>query len=696
MIYFRLTPILFLLLMPMLCLGQIVDSTEVSEVETDVVEDFLNNTDGESFEFNTLFENLAIAAKNKLDLNKASVQEIVELGIVDELGANAIVQHVKKYGKLISLIELQTIDQLSMEDISNLYPYVSVAGGIDDFQVSIQDMLLQGKNELYLRWSSLLENQEGFLPLEPDETSQRFLGSKDRIYARFKHSYEDRLSYGFTVEKDPGEEFFRGSNSAGFDYSSAHLFVRKWTDRVRAIAVGDFNAGFGQGLILNSGFGRGKSADAVRIKRNGYTLRPYTSVAENDFLRGAGATIGLSDALELSFFGSRLQRDANIVVPDTLDQEEFFFSSLQNSGLHRTPNEIEDENSITQSTLGGNLTYSDSRVTIGANVLYNTFDRPFARNIQPANQFQFNSDKLLNASVDYTYIRGSLHFFGETAISDNGAIASINSLLFSLDRKAALVVSYRNYDKRYQALNANGFGETNTVNNENGLYLGLELEPARKWRVNAYVDIWQHPWLRFNVDAPSTGFEYLTRLTYTERRKMEFYTQVRIERKQRNNTQIESTFDQLENRTRSQLRFHYATKLTAALELRTRLELSAFTTSSGIGNETGYLLYQDFIYKPRFSPFSMTSRIALFDTDDFNSRIFAYESDLLFNFSIPAYFNKGVRYYVNFRYKPTRSLTLELRFAQSRFRDLESISSGINEIQGNTRSEVKAQIKYQF
>jgi len=417
MSYFRLIPLFLLFAIPLMSVAQIVDSTAVPDIETDVVEDFLNNTDGESFEFNTLFENLEIAAKNKLDLNKANVQEIVELGIVDELGANAIVEHIKKFGKLISLIELQTVDQLSMEDINNLMPYVSVSGGIDDFQVSYKDMFLRGKNELYLRWSSLLENQKGFLPLEEGEEAQRFLGSKDRVYVRFKHSYENRLSYGFTLEKDPGEEFFRGSNSSGFDYNSAHIFARKISDRIQAIAIGDFNAGFGQGLILNSGFGRGKSADAVRIKRNGYTLRPYTSVAENDFMRGAGATIGLSKDLEFSFFGSRLNRDANIVIPDTLDQEEFFFSSLQSSGLHRTPNEIEDENSITQSTLGGNLTYTNNRLTLGANVLYNTFDRPFSRNIQPANQFQFNSDKLLNASVDYTYIRGNMHFFGETAWS---------------------------------------------------------------------------------------------------------------------------------------------------------------------------------------------------------------------------------------------------------------------------------------
>ena len=683
-----------------LCLdAQILDSTSVvPESQIDVVEDFLNNTDAENgFDFNTLFESLDEVASRKINLNNTTSQELLELGLIDELAANSIVQHIRKYGKLIALYELQAIDNLSMEDINSLLPYVTTKGGLDDTKVDLGTMLRKGKNEFYLRWSTIVENQKGFIaPEDPDDPAQGFLGTKDRIYTRFKHSYENKLSYGFTMEKDAGEEFFNGSNSNGFDFYSAHLFLRNISNRLKSVAIGDYSVRLGQGLILNSGFGRGKSADAIRIKRNGSTLNAYTSVAENDFLRGVGATFGFGKHIEMTVFGSRLDRDANIVIPDTTDQEEFFFSSLQTSGLHRTSNEIEDENSITQSTIGGNIRVDAGGLKLGANVLHNSFDRPFDRNLQAFNKFLFNSDKLLNASLDYSYLYRNLHFFGETAISDNGGIATLNSVLLGLDRKTSMVLSYRNYGKDYQSLNANAFGETTSVNNESGLYLGLEILPFREWKFNAYVDVWEHPWLRFNIDAPSTGFEYLARVTYTKKRRSELYAQFRLERKQRNNTDGETIFDPLQDLTRTQLRFHYKVKISSAIELRNRLELSGYT-ESGTGEESfGYLLYQDIIYKPKFSNFSFTSRIALFDTDDFNSRIFAFENDLLYNFSIPSYFNKGIRYYINLRYKPTRSLTMEFRLSQSRFRDLDVISSGLNEIQGNTRTDVKAQIRYTF
>lgn len=696
----RIRLILFFHLLFSICLcGQILDSTSVvPESQIDIVEDFLNNADEENgFEFNTLFESLDEAAARKINLNNTSTLELLTLGLIDELAATSIISHIQKHGKLIALYELQAIDNLTMQDINALLPYVTTKGSLDDTRVGLGTMLSKGKNEFYLRWSSILEDQKGFLlPEDPEDTSQRYLGSKDRVYSRFKHSYEHKLSYGFTMEKDAGEQFFRRDNSNGFDFYSAHLFLRNISNRLKSVAIGDFSVRLGQGLILNSGFGRGKSADAIRIKRNGNTLNAYTSVAENDFLRGIGATFGFGEHIKLTVFGSRLKRDANIVVPDTTDQEEFFFSSLQTSGFHRTPNEIEDENSITQSTIGGNVKVNAGGLKLGANVLYNIFDRPFDRNLQEFNKFLFNSDKLLNASLDYSYIYRNLHFFGETAMSDNGGLATLNSLLLGLDRKTSIVLSYRNYAKDYQSLNANAFGETTSVNNEAGLYLGLELLPFREWKVNAYVDIFEHPWLRFNIDAPSTGFEYLARVTYTKKRRSELYAQFRVERKQRNNTDGETIFDPLQDLTRTQLRFHYKVKVSRAIELRNRLELSAFT-ESGTGEESyGYLLYQDIIYRPSFSKFSFTSRIALFDTDDFNSRIFAFENDLLYNFSIPAYFNKGIRYYINLRYKPTRNLTMEFRVAQSRFRDLDVISSGLNEIQGNTRTDVKAQIRYTF
>ena len=113
------------------------------------------------------------------------------------------------------------------------------------------------------------------------------------------------------------------------------------------------------------------------------------------------------------------------------------------------------------------------------------------------------------------------------------------------------------------------------------------------------------------------------------------------------------------------------------------------------GPSKGYMLYQDVIYKPKNFPVSFTSRFALFDTDDFNSRLFSYENNILYEFGIPTYSGRGFRYYFNFRYRITPRLLAEFRWART-YRNRGNNGSGLEEIDGNTRTDLKAQLKFSF
>ena len=89
-------------------------------------------------------------------------------------------------------------------------------------------------------------------------------------------------------------------------------------------------------------------------------------------------------------------------------------------------------------------------------------------------------------------------------------------------------------------------------------------------------------------------------------------------------------------------------------------------------------------------------RVALFDTPGFNSRIYAYENDVLYGYSIPAYQNKGLRYYVNGRYRFTGKMDMWLRYSLSKYKDITEIGSGQDQIDGSKRSEIKIQFRYQY
>jgi hypothetical protein len=122
--------------------------------------------------------------------------------------------------------------------------------------------------------------------------------------------------------------------------------------------------------------------------------------------------------------------------------------------------------------------------------------------------------------------------------------------------------------------------------------------------------------------------------------------------------------------------------------LRSRVELLWYDKSTE-RREEGFLGSLDFIYGPVLKPYSMNLRLQYFETDDYNSRIYAYENDVLYYFSIPAFFNKGFRYYVNLNINLNSKVSFWLKWAQTIYSNVESIGSGLDEIPGSKRSEIR-------
>lgn len=671
---------------------------EIPEPVQRLLEDYLQNSDEEGeFDFNTLYENLERYREDPLNLNTVTEADLQDLRLLSDIQIINFLNYREIAGALVSLYELQAVPGMDMATIQALLPYVAIQGDTDDYQESLGDMITGGQNELYLRWNRILEQQRGYEPLAEGETASRYEGDPNQLYLRYKHSFSNRMSFGFTAEKDRGEAFFSGSNRKGFDFYSAHFYLRDYNKTLKALALGDYTISLGQGLMLFSGFGAGKSVLATSVKRGGRVVRPYSSVNEANFMRGGAVTLSLSDRWDVTAFISYRGRDGNLTVGDTLDADQpiLSFTSLDIDGLHRTPSEIEDRNALYQLSFGGSLKYSMNKGHLALNALADRLDKPLIRRLQPYNQYYFSGDRLTNVSLDYAYRWRNFHFFGETASDDSGTVATINSLLAGLDPKVDLAVVHRHFPRDYVALNANPFAETTGARNESGLYLGLIVRPATGWQLSGYFDLWRHPWLRFTSDAPTGGHEYRFRLTHFKKRTYEAYIEVRDEVKGKNITVFENKTDwPLPSRV-FQARLHLAYQLSKSLEWRSRLDVG-FADNEINDLQQGFVLYQDLIFKPIGFPLSFTTRYALMDTDGYAIRFYSYENNLLYSFSIPAYYNRGSRWYLNLRYKGIRNMTIEARIAQTYWWNQESFGSGLEAIDGPKRTQVAAQIKYRF
>jgi hypothetical protein len=661
----------------------------------DQVESYLDNLDSEAdFDFNDITEHLQYFLHNPLSLNRADQNDLETLNLLTDLQIADFLNYRRNLGNLKSLYELQVIPSFDAQSIERLLPFVTVEENQLFPGRSFAKMLLRGRNELYLRSSRILEPQKGYENI--GNSPPAYLGNQNQYYVRFKHQFEQKLSYGFTLEKDPGEPFFQEPNRVGFDFMSFHLFARDLGSHIQALAIGDYSVSLGQGLIMHSGYGSGKSSFVTQIKRGGSVLRPYTSVNESALLRGLATTIKFKP-FDFTIFFSGTHQDANLrLVEIDSQQSSGSFTSLQLSGLHRTISEIDDKNGIKHQLAGTRLSYKTDFFQLATNVLINRFDQPFQRAILPYNLYYFRGTSLTNASIDYQFRLRNLNLFGETAISDNGGLATLNGILIGLSRYIDLSILYRNISPAYQALQSAPFIESSQANNEKGIYLGSQIKFNPKFWISLYGDYWSHPWLRFQVDAPSSGREYFIRFTYYEKRKLEAYIQFRSESKQHNTRSADDAINSLNCRQRQYLRMHLSNKVHRNLELRNRIEFSLNKTSSATGHQSrGFLIYQDFIYKSLHLPLSFTARACYFDADDFNSRIYAYENDILYSFTIPAFYNQGFRYYLNLRYR-IKGLTLEARFEQTRYRDVDTISSGNELIDRNTKTRIKVQCRFAF
>ncbi|MBL4709684.1 MAG: helix-hairpin-helix domain-containing protein [Flavobacteriales bacterium] len=689
-----------LLFLGVLFIPSVFWAQELEDEKYNIIEqrvDFLLDVnEGGETDFTTLFEQLEVFYQKPINLNTANKFTIEELGLLNPIQINNLLAHIERNGKLISFEELQSIEGFDLEDLRLIQPFTKVSRDLDQANISLSNILKEGSSSLFIRYTRILEEQEGFSSISKEELDKnknaRYLGSPDKLFTRYRFNYANNISFGFTTEKDAGEEFFQGSNKNEFDFYSMHLFARGF-GIVKQLAIGDFQAQFGQGLTFWSGLAFGRSPCVYTLKRNAPKLRPYTSVQEDLFLRGGGISLQHKN-IELTLFYSSQKVDANVSGRDTLSNENII-SSLSEDGFHRTLSEVKDRNIVQNTFIGGNLSYEKRNFTFGITGVYNNIGAKFQARKTVYNQFGLLDDENMNVGADFSYLYRNLNFFGEASKSIDGGIAHTVGVLIALDPKLSLGVQNRNFERNFKAIQSNAIGESSNNTNEKGTFIGIEIKPNNHFTIAAYADRFAFNWLRFQTDAPSNGHRLLAQINYKPSKRMETYFRFRQRSRGRNSKESTESLNELVEEVNSNFRIHLAYKVSKEIQIKSRVEFTRYHLGAG-QNEDGLLIYQDISYKKLSFPVSFSLRYALFETDSYNSRIYAYESDVLYAFSIPAYNGIGTRFYITFKYHIKRGVDLWLRYAQTYYTDRTSIGSGKDEIEGNIRSEVKAQLRIKF
>ncbi|SHJ10390.1 Helix-hairpin-helix motif-containing protein [Hymenobacter daecheongensis DSM 21074] len=670
-----------------------------------LVQELFAEIQSDQVPYEDLYETLLQYYQTPLNLNTASREELRGLLLLSEAQISNLLDHRQQRGSLISLYELQSVAGFDLRTIYRVAPFVAVQTNASGSRGSLwQRIAREENNALFVRYERVVQQRQGYTPTDSTRSgglSSRYLGSPDKLMVRYRVSHARDFSLGLTAEKDAGEQFAwnPAQRRYGADFYSAHFLLQE-RGRLKTLALGDYQLQFGQGLLLSSGLQVGKGAETITtIRRSSLGVRAYSSLLESTFFRGAAATVALAPTIRATAFVSRKRADANVQsATDSLAQFDEFSSGVLLTGFHRTASELANRQVLRETIGGGNVSYvsRSGHFSAGLTAVNTHFDKPLQRQPELYNRYEFRGRDNLGVGAHYSYVVRNLLLFGETARSTGGGLGTVNGVLASLATNVDASLLYRHYSPDFHTLYGNALSENTRNINESGLYAGLKVRPIARWELSAYYDQFWFPWLKYQVSAPSQGHDWLVRLAFTPSKTSLLYAQLRTRVKEYDASPADPgrLVPLPVPTTRQSLLLFYDTSPTLALSLRTRLQGTRYREDGG-PLRTGYVLAQD-ASVALGRALKLSGRYALFDTDDYDTRQYVFEQDVLYAFSIPALSGQGTRLYAIAEVKCTRHLTLWLRYAETHYRHQQTIGSGLEEIQGPRRGEVKAQARYRF
>lgn len=670
----------------------------------------------DDIDYEDLLDNYIFLSDNPVNVNSDEMVRLVELHLISAFQYEELKKYRRYYGDFLFYDELEMVEGFDEQTIDIIRPVIYVGEDKSKDRITLGKLARYGKHQLLGRYEQVLERQQGYLPTTDSallsKPNSRYLGCPQKLQFRYTYNYRNKIRAGFVLEKDAGEMFFTDKVSdtikallgknyrRGFDFIGFHLYAKD-LGIVKAAVLGDYQLSFGQGLTLWSGMSFGKAGAGSSVMKQARGIAPKASASEYSHMRGAAVTLGKGPFSGTVFYSNRMV-DANISVADSLDNEAEFVSSLQETGYHRTIGELQDRHAIRQQIVGGHLSYAIAHFEVGYTVHHTWLSVPLEIRPTHYNQFYFQGTELTNQGIDFKYVKGKYAVFGEVAMSMNFDSTALRQShkpldfagLIGLTVKPAgylnFTVMYREYGKAYQNLYSNAFGEGSRNQGQRGIYLGVEVAPAPYWNILAYVDQFQFTWLTSQVNAPSRGHDYYMRVTHSFNRRTTAYLQFRSKTKMKNSTDAFVFSHYPIFYTKNSVRFNINYQIVGDIHCSNKAEYAHYRNDDG-SNQHGYFLCQDISYKPENLPFSLTFRYAIFDAKDYNARIYAYENDVLYSFSVPALYGKGMRFYFLGKVKLFNALTLYARIGRTIYSDRDVIGTGLTQIEGNHKTDLKVE-----
>jgi len=625
-------------------------------------------------ENNSAVDEIERLEDSPLDINTASLEQLHNIPAMTNIAASKIIAR-RELAPITSFDELKDIEGMTQEMLSiiKIFTRIKNAKGRPGISGSFLN-----------RASMEIEKRKGFMTSDYPGQPMKIL-NKFRISAGSNESpissVISKIEAGYITEKDPGERSLKDFSS-GFGCISIPSISTQ-------LIIGSYQVEAAEGLIFwrASGFFRGSDVIAP-VRKNGSGIHPYLSNNENSYMQGTALSLDFNH-LQLQMFYSDKTINAAI---DTLGQ----ISSIDQGGLFRTETELLKKNSTRETIVGCRAAaYISDGLKIGGTAYRTRFKNPLILKKENADA----ADNLWMKGMDASFTNQNFDLFAEAAADRSHKIAVIGGLTYEPVTSFSISLSARNYPSEFQSIYGNAFGETGSqVKNENGVYVGVRIQPINYLLLSAYYDQFNHTMPNQLLPVPSYGSDFLALAEFRIENEYEFA--VRFKRKESLsavdvNDAYGRTMEQVIPRIQENYRLTSQLILSSSVRLVNRIEWVKVMYTGLIKSEQG-LLFSQTIKCMLFHSFALRARIAVFDSDSYDSKIYEYEDDLTRTSFNPALFGRGIRWYLTCRCVIFKDVDIAAKYSQTIKDGVKSIGSGLDEIEGNTQTLLSLHLYVRF
>jgi hypothetical protein len=604
--------------------------------------------------------------KHPLDFNHARAEELAELGMLHALQIENWIRYRERFGPAPNWYVLQGVpgwDSLTVERIRPYIQFVAKSDWKNSFRRGA------GDHHFFLwRWSFL----------SPTALPRNVAGNAAQLLLRYQYQSVGGIEAGLLLEKDPGESLRRP------DFTSFHLLVQSPGRSTRWV-LGDYTVQMGQGLIAWQGMSFASVSDVASVKKQGLFIRPYHSVGESRFMRGLAGS-GSIRKWSWDGFISRHGQSAVLYEVNPVGQ---VFRQVDESGYHRTVAERSRKGAVMEYSVGGRIGIRLQRDRLNLNFIARNWNRPMMRLHIPLYGDTSFLQFLSNASMDYSITRGSWHGFGEFALDGWGHHALVLGSVLVLDHSVEASGHFRWVGRNFYSVDGEILQVQSGVRAEQGVRLQLRWRLDPWWTLDVYGDLFCIPNASFQSEVPAVGGSRGMRMQFQPNKKRLIYVRMQtMEREQNGSGRWLST-------TRMVRQFSVRGHAQWDLDPRFQLAIRTERTLVGDGDsrpESGFLNYAEVHYEPIGSRLQADFRLMWVQTDGWDSRVYAYERNVLYQVGFPAFSGNLVRGYLNLAWKWDRHATLWFRWSVQKYTD----NQHFNEYERKIEHSITLQFRLQL